>query len=283
MYTYSQCYPCFMRQAVSTVSKTGGNEQTAMEVVRKVAAELPQFNPEEQSPPEFGETIQAIIREVTGKDDPFASLKQKSTEEAQGLYPELKKMIRQADDPLMKAIRLAIAGNIIDFGTMVDFDLGQTIQRVLYQDIAINDIETFRRELDKAESILYLGDNAGETVFDKLLIEQLGKPVTYAVKSGPVLNDATLKDARAANLNTVADIMESGSTAPGTVPNSCRPEFIELLDSADMVISKGQGNYETLDSYPRPIFFLLQTKCHVISEALDVPEKSIILKYTGDR
>ena len=283
MYTYSKCYPCFMRQAVSTVSKTGGNEQTAMEVVRKVAAELPHFNPDEQSPPEFGETIQSIIREVTGKEDPFASLKQKSTEEAQELYPELKKMIRQADDPLMKAIRLAIAGNIIDFGTMVDFDLGQTIQRVLYQHIAINDIEPFRRELDKAQSILYLGDNAGETVFDKLLIEELGKPVTYAVKSGPVLNDATLKDAWAANLNTVADIIESGSTAPGTVPKSCHPEFIELLDNADMVISKGQGNYETLDSYPRPIFFLLQTKCAVISKALDVPEKSIILKYTGDR
>lgn len=283
MRTYPECYPCFMRQAVRTVKKTGGDNKVAMKVVKEVADRLPHFNPGKQSPPEFGEEIQAIIREVTENDDPFASLKQKSTDEALELYPELKKMIKSADDPLMKAIRLAIAGNIIDFGTMVEFDLGQTIQRVLYQEIAINDIEQFRMELGKANSILYIGDNAGETVFDKLLIEQLDKPVTYAVKNSPVLNDATRLDAEAAYIHTVANIIESGSTAPGTVPKSCNSGFLELLDNADMVISKGQGNYETLDEYPRPIYFLLQTKCGVISEALDVPEKSIILKYTGNK
>jgi uncharacterized protein with ATP-grasp and redox domains len=126
--------------------------------------------------------------------------------------------------------------------------------------------------------ILYLADNAGETVLDRILIETLDKPVTYAVKSFPIINDALFEDAIAAGIDQVAAIRQTGSNCPGTVLHTCTDEFFRYYEEADLVLSKGQGNYEALSDENRSIFFLLKVKCKLVSRQLEAPLGSLVLK-----
>ena len=141
---------------------------------------------------------------------------------------------------------------------------------------------TVLRALEKAlpeYDFLYLGDNAGESVFDKLLIETINKPVFYATREVPVINDVIIDDAIASGLNSVAEIISSGSPAPGIILPLCSDEFLSVFQKADMIISKGQGNYEGLSDADRNIFFLLKAKCPVIAKDLNVNVNDIILKH----
>jgi len=187
-------------------------------------------------------------------------------------------MVEQSDDPLLTAIRIAIAGNVIDLGINKTFDLVKDVEKILAQDFAIFDYDSFRQRLDGAQNVLYLGDNCGESVFDKILIEQIKKPVIFAVRSAPIINDVTMEEAIESGLDEVANLMESGCVAPGTILSQCTEEFMEVYNSADLIISKGQGNYEGLSEADRPIFFLLKAKCHVIAKDLGVHEGDIVLK-----
>jgi uncharacterized protein with ATP-grasp and redox domains len=144
--------------------------------------------------------------------------------------------------------------------------------------------DLFKESLNKAKKILYIADNAGETVLDKLLIEQIKKPVKYAVRSKPIINDATIEDANDAGIDEIAEIVSSGCDAPGTILDLCSDEFRKIYENADLIISKGQGNYETLSGQTRPIFFLLKVKCPVIARDIDIKTGSIILiknKHAG--
>jgi uncharacterized protein with ATP-grasp and redox domains len=194
------------------------------------------------------------------------------------LVPWLKEIIKESLDPLETTLRLSTAGNIIDFGAAREFDLHATIQQVLTADFSIYDLQAIKLALANAKTILFLADNAGETVFDKLLIEQINKPVLYAVKSSPVLNDATRTDAVYAGVDQVATIIETGNSIPGASLEKCTPEFYRLFQSADLIISKGQGNYEMLSENSEPIFFLLKAKCALVARDLQVPLGSFILK-----
>jgi hypothetical protein len=175
------------------------------------------------------------------------------------------------------AVRLSIAGNIIDYGPVAQYDLWDTIERVSTQPFAIDASAAFREALHEAETVLYLADNAGETVFDRLLIEHIDKPVFYAVKDGPVLNDATLEDAQAAGLGQVAKIISTGSNMPGTVLSQCSDRFQQQYKEATFIIAKGQANYETLSEEGERVFCLLQAKCPVIADDIGVPVGSIVL------
>jgi len=217
-------------------------------------------------------------RKLTKNPDPYRKLKQKSTEITLSLYPSLKKIINDSEDSLLTAIRIAIAGNIIDFGPGHSFDIEKTVKDVLKQDFAVCNYEAFQRHLDKSKSILYIGDNAGETVFDRLLIEEINKPTTYVVRDSPVINDATYEDAVQAGLDKVATIMSSGSDAPGIIPGLCSKEFLDNLNNSEFVIAKGQGNYEGLSNEKNTIFFLLKTKCQIIADDIGVANGDIILK-----
>jgi uncharacterized protein with ATP-grasp and redox domains len=186
--------------------------------------------------------------------------------------------VNEAPDPLETAVRLSIAGNIIDFGPVREYDLLDVVERVLAQPFAVDHGAALREALARVDHVLYLADNAGETVFDRLLIEQLELPVLYAVKGGPTLNDATREDALAAGLDQVAEVVSNGSDAPGTILDRCSKEFRKLYDEAELVIAKGQANYETLSAEGPRVFFLLQTKCPVIARDVGVPTGSIVLK-----
>lgn len=277
MKTYLDCLPCFMNQALRAGRIATNDEKKIKELLVSIG-ELIKDIPMENTPPETGEIIYRKIREITGVNDPYKQIKEANIKEALSLYPELKKIVKKSDNKLLKAIRIAIAGNVIDHGVSKKFNIFEDVQKILKQNFAILDFDEFVKQLEKAKSILYLGDNAGESVFDKILIEELGKSVIYAVRDIPVINDLTIEDAIASGLDQVAEIISSGSTAPATILNLCNDEFLEKFDKADMVISKGQGNYEGLSDVKRSVFFLLNTKCHVIANDLNVKEGDIVLK-----
>ncbi len=280
MRTYLDCIPCFMSQALRAGRAAKLDEKEIKTLLDAVGMSIKDI-PMESSPPETATVIYQKIREVTGITDPFAGIKEENIREVLTLYPGLKKTVKNSEDPLLTAIRLAIAGNVIDFGVNKEFDLSHDIQQILQQDFAIFDYEALKTHLKKAGSILYLGDNAGESVFDRILIEEMGKPATFVVRGTPVINDVTHEDAILSGLDEVADIISSGSATPGIVPALCSKEFTEELQKADMIISKGQGNYEGLSDANIPIFFLLKVKCQVIARDIGVRENDIILKYSN--
>jgi len=277
MKTYLDCYPCFMRQALEAARMAGADEDQQRVVLNHVLDALKQLDLS-STPPEMGDKIHRLVREVTGSEDPYRAVKENSTRQALALYPRLKALVSEAPDPLDRAVRLAIAGNIIDLGPAGEYDLWATIERVMAQPFAIDDSAAFRDMLIKTEWVLYLADNAGETVFDRVLIETIGQPVVYAAKGGPILNDATVNDTLAAGLDEVAEVISTGSDAPGTILDRCTEDFRRLYDQAELIIAKGQANYETLSTERKSIFFLLQTKCPVIARDVGVPTGSIVLK-----
>lgn len=230
------------------------------------------------TPPETGDVIYRKVREITGVADPYKKIKKSNIKEALSLYPELKKIVNTSDNKLLTAVRLSIAGNVIDLGVNKKFNIIEDVGKILKQDFAIFHFNEFVKQVKKARSILYLGDNAGESVFDKILIEELKKPVTYVVREIPVINDVTLEDAIDSGLDKVAEIISSGTSAPGTILDLCNETFLKRFYNADIIISKGQGNYEGLSNTHRPLFFLLKAKCPVIAKNIGVEEGDIILK-----
>jgi uncharacterized protein with ATP-grasp and redox domains len=277
MKTYLDCYPCFLRQALEAARYSGADDDQQRAILHHVLDTLRSLDPA-STPPAIGDAIHRLIRHETGVRDPYVRAKKEATEQALELYPRLKALVAEASDPLGTALRLAIAGNIIDLAANSSYDLWATVQRVLDQPFAIDDSEAFRDALASADTLLYLADNAGETVFDRVLIETLERPVLYAVKGGPVLNDATMDDALAAGLDEVADLVSTGSDAPGTVLGTCSAKFRRLYEEAQLIVAKGQANYETLSGEGERLFFLLQTKCPVIAQDVGVPQGSIVLK-----
>ncbi len=278
MKTYLDCYPCFLRQALEAARMAGADDRQQRAVLGRVLDLLKQIDPA-STPPEIGDRVHRIVRREVGNDDPYRVVKETSTRQALALYPRLRALLAEADDPLEVAVRMSIAGNIIDLAAATGgYDLWGTVERVLAQPFAVDDRDAFREALSRAGQVLYLADNAGETVFDRLLIETLDVPVVYAVKGGPTLNDATLEDARAAGVDRVAEVVSTGLDAPGTILARCSDEFRRLYDEAEMVIAKGQANYETLSEEGPRVFFLLQTKCPVIARDVGVPVGSVVLR-----
>jgi uncharacterized protein with ATP-grasp and redox domains len=277
MKTYLDCLPCMLRQALEAARMAGADAGQQRAILNRVMELLAEVSVD-STPAETGYHVHRIVREMTGVKDPYRSVKEEATHNAWHLVPCLREIVAQADDPLEQAVRIAIAGNIIDFAPGVQFTLEATLERVLSQPFAINDLEALRQALSQVERVLYLADNAGETVFDRVLIETLKQPVIYAVKGGPTLNDATWEDAVAAGVEEVAEIVSTGSDAPGTVLESCSPAFRQLYDQAQVIIAKGQANHEALAEGDRRLFFLLQVKCLVLGREIGVEPGNIVLK-----
>jgi uncharacterized protein with ATP-grasp and redox domains len=274
-----ECYPCFLRQTLISLDEAEAAEETRHEVVRAVLAELGRADPG-KSPAHATTFMHRRIREMLGKD-PFARVKSRYNTIAMGLYPGLKSMVSESHDPFLTASRLAIAGNIIDFGIFSSVDLEGAIERALGEPLAVDHSERFREEVSRAGSILYLLDNSGEIVFDRLLMEELialGKHVTAVVKGSPVINDCTMNDAREAGIGEICDVIDNGSDAVGTILEMVSAEFRERFrGNGSLIISKGQGNFETLMGEPGNIFYLFQSKCEVLSGVLELPRGSMLL------
>ena len=279
MKTYLDCIPCFVRQTLSSARLVSEDETVHREALRqvlKMTSEMDMSKP----PPKMGQAIHRVIRQALHDPDPYAAIKDRFTKLALSLLPQLRERVQRSEDPLETATRLSIAGNMIDFGPRSDLaeeEVAPALEEALQAPLQ-GDLESFRSTLAGAEKVTFLADNAGEIVFDRLLLRELApREITVVVKGSPTINDATLEDAEAAGIREEARVVANGSDAPGTVWEEVTPEVRDLVREADLVISKGQGNYETLSQPPRPIWFLLKAKCPVIAQDIGFETGSLIL------
>jgi len=288
MKTYLDCIPCFYRQALEAAKLAGADEIVQKKIIDEISQLIPNFSLE-TAPPEMGREIYNLVGKISGVKDPFKEIKESSNKMALSLYPELKQEINSSEDRLLTAVKLSIAGNVIDYGVNNSLNVEEEINKIFNKDFRSDNknnktvfrYQEFKEILSKVNHVIYLADNAGEVVFDRLLIEELteklGKQVIYMVRGKPIINDALIEDAIFCGINKVAKIISSGSDAPGTILKYCSPEFIELYQKAELIISKGQGNYESLSEEDRPIFFLFRAKCPVIAEDVDCKVGDMVL------
>ncbi len=280
MKTQYECIPCFVRQASEVLAMIIEDEKSRERPMRRLLVEIAssEWN---GTPPAIAQQLHRMIREMTDNKDPYSSVKNEMNRIAAELMPRMREMIKDSDNPHEVAVRLAIAGNLLDSGAKTQIsaeELPQHLNRILAQKLH-GDAESLFQEAEHADNILYLADNAGEIYLDRLLIEMLPtQKITVAVRGKPVLNDATMEDAEQAGITEIARVIGNGSDAPGTILEDTSPEFKSCFEQADMVISKGQGNYETLSDCRKRICFLLTVKCPVLARNIGESLGSMVLK-----
>lgn len=279
MRVHLDCFPCFLRQSLIALRLGTDDESLQKDILLSIMDTFRQADT--ARPPAYTTTfIHRKIRQLLGRD-PFGDIKSEYNRISLGMYPSLKAQVEKSQDPLWTGARLAIAGNVIDFGIFTSVDIEGAVRRALNSRIAVDDYTAFRDALAETEEILYLADNAGEIVFDRILAETLvqhGKKVRVVVKGSPVINDATRADAEQSGLTGICEVTDNGSDAVGTILEMTTPDFQDMFRQARLIISKGQGNFETLLGTGKNIFFLFQSKCDVLSRELGLPTGSMLLR-----
>jgi len=282
--TSLDCLPCLVRQALDAGRLASPDPTVSEQLVRDAFTHLAETDLR-QSPPLLAQRMHRRLRELMGVDDVYRTAKERLHRVALDLGEDLERAVAVAEDPFDLAVRLAIAGNVIDLGIapgVSESDVRRSVEQALREPVR-GPLDELRRSVGRARRILYLADNAGELVFDRLLIEQLGPDrVTLAVRGAPVLNDATLEDARTAGLTDLVEVIDNGSDAPGTILEDCSPSFRRRFAEADLVIAKGQGNFETLVDEPAPIYFLFKVKCPVVAGLVGLPEGAQIVTRSSE-
>lgn len=277
--TTLDCLPCFLRQAVEAVGYCVPEPTRREAILRRVMSDLAAAD-WSASPVAIARQVHRRIREETGATDPYAELKTRMNALALELLPCMRMTVRLADDPLLAVTRLAIAGNLIDAGAKsgiaeegIRHALCQASQEPLY-----GSVRDLFEAAEQAQRILFLADNSGEIIFDRVLIEALPTAkVTVAVRGSPVLNDATMDDARVAGLTDLVSVISNGSDAPGTILKDCSEEFRRAYAASDLIIAKGQGNFESLDATGKQVFFLLRVKCPLVSQQVGAPVGALVV------
>jgi len=270
--TKLECLPCFARQALASARIATDNVELQGKIVQAVFGKLSQVT-FDATPMELGGVVQRTVRALTGVDDPYLDIKQQSNAFALDKYPELKELVASADAPLEVATKIAITGNIIDFGVPERLDIEEPLKRIMHTPFAVDDFELFAERIAAADSILYLGDNAGEIVFDRILIEELSaSEVTVTVKDEPFINDAMVADAQATGFD------ESIRILPVPIYPETTEEFEIAWSAADLIIAKGQANYEAYSQASGPLFYLLVAKCDAVADELGVSIGDLVLK-----
>lgn len=278
-----ECIPCFARQAAEAVAETVSEPARREPLLRQLLRDLAGAD-WGGSPPVLGQRIHRRLRESLGIADPYAAVKDRMNRAAAALLPAVRQRMAGELDPFVAAVRWAIGGNLLDAGAKTGIaaeELPARVESVWNAPIS-GDPAALRRAAEAAHSIVYLADNAGEIYFDRLLIEALPtEKITVFVRGSPVINDATLADAETAGLTEIVPVFANGSDAPGTVLTDRSAELREWMERSDLVIAKGQGNYETLSEYDRHIFFLLTVKCPVIARHIGEPVGRLVLREQG--
>lgn len=289
MTTNLDCVPCFFTQALAASREAGLDQKGQKDVLDAVARLVPGFSLKSK-PPQMALSIHHAVKRISGVCDPYRDLKKRSNEAVLAVYAGLESRLRTSTDKLRDAVNLSLAGNLLDYGASADLDIERCLDEILRQEEqaiesesrGLYHLEALRSVLSAASRVLIIGDNAGEVVFDKLLVQTLlslypAIDVTYAVRSAPIINDATLSDAEQAGLTEVCRVIESGSPAPGMLLSYASHQLESALDAADVVISKGQGNFEALSDEPVAAFFLFRAKCRPIAEAASAQVGDVVL------
>ncbi|SKC81090.1 damage-control phosphatase ARMT1 family protein [Maledivibacter halophilus] len=271
------CIPCFLRQVLEASRMNTKDEEIQKEILLEsinIIAEIDKY----KSAPEVGRDLHRLVKKYTKVEDPYKELKEKSIETAERIYPDMKHFLYKQKERLYWALKISSVGNIMDAAIYGDKSIKENFLEEFDKEFKICEIEKFQKCLKNAKTLLIIGDNAGETVFDRVLIEELLQlDVIYAVRSKPIINDTTTKEAYDSQLQYSAKIISTGCDAPGVILDECSEEFKEIYDTADVIISKGQGNYETLSDESRGIFFLLKAKCPVIAKDIGVMVNDYVL------
>jgi uncharacterized protein with ATP-grasp and redox domains len=287
MKTAIECIPCCVRQAAEAVEMSGIDSRRKGQLLKRLLHEIADAD-WEAMPVAIAQRVQRLVRKETGQADPYRPLKDRMNRIALDLLPPLADLARRHPRPREAVTRLAIAGNLLDAGSktrLAPEDLAERLNTIWDMPL-VGSVADLFRAADRARRILYLADNAGEIVFDRLLIEALPtQRVTVAVRGVPVINDATLEDAETAGIPRIARVMANGSDAPGTLLGECSEEFRDVFNRADLIVAKGQGNYETLSDTHKDGFFLLTVKCPAIAADIGAPVGSLVVRRTraGER
>lgn len=279
MEIFLDCLPCVLRQVLEA-SRMATDKPEIQAKIMEESIEIFTYYKSYRCSPDIVRDMHQIVKRLAGVSDPYKTIKERDINAAKKVEPFLKHYLEQKQNKLYWALKIAATGNIIDSAIYSDINIESSIEIELAKEFSICDISALEEILKTAKSILIIGDNAGETVFDRVLIEYLvGYKITYAVRSEPIINDATLQDAYDFGLNDYADIITTGCGVPGAVLNECSMEFLSAFNSADIVISKGQGNFEALSDCQRPVFFILKAKCTMIADRLGVDLNDYVFKY----
>ncbi|MGE4465513.1 damage-control phosphatase ARMT1 family protein [Sphaerochaeta sp.] len=257
----------------------------------EVGDELKNF-PLDMPPPVMAYHIQRLITEISGQEDPYREIKAASNRQVLAVIDNLRTMVHTSQNPMLMAVKLACAGNIIDYGAFPNgIDVQAEISKILSQtqtageesSPSLFDFDVFMQALSSAKRVMYIGDNAGEIVFDRVLLETIAETfphieLYFVTREKPILNDVLIKDAMDCGLDSVATVVSSGSKTPGLILSEADPDFLSLYRESDMIISKGQGNYEALSQAEGPVFFLLIIKCEVIMRLIGGARLQLVLK-----
>jgi len=279
MKTQFECIPCIISSYLKLV-ETSVIPETQQEVILRQLLHYLSGVDYDQSPPMMGRTLQRMIRESLQNPDPYHQIKQHYNQMMMDLYSSFKEIVERSEDPFDAAMRMAIAGNVIDFGAKYQFDIMDSINRVKEHELAIDDSRFLRDDLEHAQTLLYIGDNCGEIVLDKLFLETIDISQKYfVVRESPVINDITPEDAKMTGMDKIATILTTGDNSPGAVWESASKDFRDHFNNADVIISKGQGNLEGLIDVPHDhVYFLLVTKCDLIGEKIGTRNGDFVVK-----
>lgn len=286
MKTYIECIPCIINNGIAAAKRLKAKDIIIEDMTREILMHLSKkdYN---TFPPALVKGVYEIINKHLETKDPYKDVKDFFNSELLKMEDDLKSIIKESPDKFEKALKLAIAGNIIDFGIKSEISKKMVlrhINEVENKNLEIDDSKQLFESLKDSKTLLYLGDNCGEIVLDKIFIEEIKKEFPYliikfAVRGKSVINDATVEDAYSIGLNELVPIISNGDGAPGTVIEDCTDDFRKEFYSADIIISKGQGNYESLNEIDRKnVYFLFMAKCSVVAKGLNVPNMSLICK-----
>jgi uncharacterized protein with ATP-grasp and redox domains len=275
------CISCFHKQANKLFAKYGIHEDVSKDILSRLDLFVARHGHHRVSSPEASCLMHRLIKKATKKEDPYKTEKERYNNLLLSLEEDIRSVIEKSDSPFQTALRYALAGNIIDFGPPKTFDVFKALSGAVMKKPAIDHSIELGKALHRASSVLYLGDNAGEIVLDKLFIETINHPnLTFAVRGNKIINDVTMEDAEYTGIHNISHVISNGYDAPSTMPDRCSSEFMRTFDEADVIISKGQGNLEGLIGMKsQKIFFLLTVKCNVIANLLQVPENSSVVLF----
>ncbi len=275
-----ECIPCYFNMALTSSELVNASQEQTREVVNEVARLVPTLTLD-KSPAYNSTKLLRVIHRILGVDDPYREAKIHYNNVVMELYPKLVKMVEESSDPFVMAAKLSAVGNVIDLGIRAKIDIDADIRRVFEQGFGIDHSQKLIELLKEPRTILYMVDNSGEIVFDRIFIERLiarGHRVIVGVKSGPVLNDATMEDARQVGLTEITEVVETGSDWIGTELETCAEEFRKLYYSADVAVSKGQANYETLEGSRPDLFVILKAKCDAVARNIGTELGELVLQ-----
>ena len=283
-----ECIECIINQSVKVAQAIAADENLSKKLtttVRNMSKDF-SFN---DTPPEIASYVYEKMALLANKTDLYEAVKALSTKKANSFIPLVKEHLKNSHDKLLTATKTAVAGNVIDLAAAVEFDLKEELEKIYDVDFAYNDLENLRLKLQVAKSVLVIGDNVGEHIFDYIFIQTLQElypkiEFSYMVRGNPIINDVTMKEAREAGFDTLCNLVDSGVNTPGFTYERASVQAKKLFDEADLIISKGMGNYECMTpSHRNNICFLLKIKCNVVAASLKKQVGDIVCKYLNPK